>query len=110
MSTGKYTEGPWELVSFGGGAAGVQIDWNLICGAYKGGDEDILRVEDARLMVAAPDLLEALEERQAAVETLLEAIEAMDVAPIWPFSLAIMAIKDNQKAKEAIAKATGETL
>jgi hypothetical protein len=57
----QHTEGPWEVIEYSAESAAVRIGNDVIQGAYKGGNEDNLRLEDARLIAAAPDLLAALQ-------------------------------------------------
>jgi hypothetical protein len=67
MSEVKHTEGPWEAVEYepGGGVGMVHIGDITIAGVYHGGDSDELSFADARLIAAAPDLLEACKEMDA---------------------------------------------
>lgn len=56
----KHTEGPWEVIEYGPNAGAVRIGEIIVEGAYRGGDSDVLSLVDARLIAAAPELLEAL--------------------------------------------------
>jgi hypothetical protein len=62
MST-EHTPGPWVAVEYekDGGAAFVRIGDITVEGSYRGSDSDTLSISDARLIAAAPDLLEALQ-------------------------------------------------
>lgn len=59
----EHTPGPWEAVEYteGGNSAFVRIGNITVEGSYRGGDSDTLSIADARLIAAAPDLLEALQ-------------------------------------------------
>lgn len=59
----KHTPGPWALHIRGKhGAVTIPESGPYVCtveGAYRDGDSDELPLEDARLIAAAPELLEA---------------------------------------------------
>ena len=69
---GEFTNGPWFYrKSEGGSDYAVYSDWTCKqesmltyggCGCCNESDESIESEDDARLMAAAPDLLEALED------------------------------------------------
>lgn len=101
--TTKHTPGPWEKADGTDGITrGVRgwhgpemvnvINWNGISRATS-----VTGQANARLIVAAPDLLEALQELCEIVE---DAIEQKSAKDLDSFTL--------QPARAAIAKATGE--
>lgn len=58
----NHTPGPWGFRECGTMNAIVYIDDDCVVGGvHKGGDDYLLSHADARLMAAAPELLEALE-------------------------------------------------
>jgi hypothetical protein len=66
--TAQHTPGPWKVVTSWGdfmveGPNGEEIIWQD--GNY---DTPTIKLEDARLMAAAPDLLEALKDALCALE------------------------------------------
>lgn len=101
MSKAKYLPGPWAqtrtkyLVKFSASSHSEGI-WHFfakVCVRIKGeGKDDETGLANARLIAAAPELLEALQGIEKALS------EQESVPGYWRI-----------KAKEAIAKATGET-
>jgi len=89
-----HTEGPWKLVRHNNHEAMISFACVLI------GDDVVVigsmkqDERNARLIAAAPELLEALSSLLARAET-----ELADAADVW----------EVQNARAAIAKATGES-
>jgi hypothetical protein len=99
-----HTEGPWRVsgrcYELGEGLAGVSgPGWNELAGVVVevNGYLNDEGIANARLIAAAPDLLEALQELCEIVE---DAIEQKSAKDLDSFTL--------QPARAAIAKATGD--
>jgi hypothetical protein len=109
MSEAKHTPGPWEWVAHGEyGYSALTNSVNsevLATGGFNDGDYPVtwmgeeMSDADARLIAAAPELLEALVELSVIVESLLEVVPR--ITDIDSFT--------TQPARAAIAKATGKT-
>ena len=104
----KHTPGPWRTKREGFSTVYVEarIDGGLIqevaaCGPTEAGLEQ--QEANARLIAAAPDLLEALQEMVAGDAEAIEEAQALGV----PFSENTLAAF--RQAHAAIARATGET-
>jgi len=90
-----YTPGPWKVVEHTPESASVRIDEDcLISGAYLGGESDTLTVANARLIAAAPELLESAK----------DALESLKRLPNTEGAYRITVI---QELQAAIAKAEG---
>lgn len=114
MSAAKHTPGPWEPIKLNSAPLGL---WAvnapgyggrnpLVCGMEYSKGGPILHAEseaNARLIAAAPDLLEALKEMVAGDAEAIEEAQALGV----PFPEEMLATF--KKARAAIARATGET-
>ena len=89
-----FTPAPWLAQEYepGGGSGFVRIGDVVIDGIYRGGDSDRLPIEDARLIAAAPDGLDAAQ----------EALIALVAAPD---SVAVQIAR--KKLRAFIAKAEG---
>ena len=103
MNNGKHTPGPWRVVPCtleGAGALRRDIisDGAEFSPAYVGGD---ILEDDARLIAAAPDILEALRELLAE-RCALEEPEQFDAAGNWTSDSPA-----SKKARAAIRKAIG---
>ena len=106
--TTQHTPGPWAINHAGSGRDGKFIYDEVYVYAPSSGVEDIAVASDiadplggdsmpnARLIAAAPELLEAL-------ISLLESFEAMERGEVYKK----LTVKD---ARSAIKKATGETV
>lgn len=68
----KHTPGPWEVIMHSENCAGVRIGDVVVEGAYRGGDYDLLSLANARLIAAAPDLYNAVEELVDELEHILK--------------------------------------
>lgn len=105
----EYTPGPWGMsgrcYELGDGLAGINGQgWNELAGVVikvngRRSDEGIA---NARLIAAAPDLLEALQEMVAGDAEAIEDAKRLGV----PFPDEMLAAY--HKARAAIARATGE--
>ena len=98
MSVVKHTPGPWELVSLSGYGSPFSVRMPYIAttanvGQTHYGVQSVRRREDALLIAAAPDLLEAL-------ESLVEHTDGI--------SLPVTAHMMRNRARDAIARARGE--
>ncbi len=92
----KHTPGPWTFVQGGSGnfpTWNVRVGSNLITLPFASSMDTL--DADARLIAAAPDLLEALKE----IEPILARMYGPQAANLPPMQL----------VRSAIAKATGET-
>lgn len=92
----KHTPAPWRL-SNEDGLPIVDANGNPLCymeAYYPDGDSEVINRHNARLIAAAPELLEALKERVIAEEK--EAHEAGEIDTPWL-----------EKARAAIVKAEG---
>jgi hypothetical protein len=97
MST-QHTPGPWEIGAYESGQMAVD-------GANGEQVTGFIAPADARLIAAAPDLLEALKEARATLATALKS-----TAPDW--FVTEEDVKEHLSIKKmdaAIAKATGST-
>ena len=91
MSNTKYTKGPWEFAEFPKAKDwDVASDTTPVCSGYLNDEGKA----NARLIAAAPELLEALE---------MVAQHAPASGPLWHGS------EPMTKARAAIAKAKGES-
>lgn len=103
MSEGKYTSGPWEQLTFSNHElqtdfAMVKIGVRVHMVGYSTED-----YANARLIAAAPELLEALIEVTASLAWNAHGeCRAVHDGPIMPSTMAI------ETARAAIAKAKGE--
>lgn len=101
----KHTPGPWHIPSHLSGADGIgpkdgyEIITCCCCGSI-GGDSKEQEIANARLIVAAPELLEALENLVLQIQDHNYGIKS----PAQYETNAFVA------ARAAIAKAKGETL
>ena len=106
--TTKFTPGPWHVKpnSIGGPAVGpeeaVVADIRTYGGPHVGGQQHPQTAANARLIAAAPDLLEALQEMVAGDAEAIEDAKRLGV----PFPDEMLAAY--HKARAAIARATGE--
>jgi hypothetical protein len=95
LAGGTHTPGPWSIIWFGGMQIGHEPTGEAVCTMW-GSDTDPAdpKHANARLIAAAPELLEALQ----------EIVRKFDAAPdeVKNVPLGIM------KARAAITKATGE--
>lgn len=104
----NYTSGPWQVKpnSVGGPTVGpegsVVADIRTYGGPHVGGRQHPQTDANARLIAAAPDLLEALQEVVAGDAEEIEDAKRLGV----PFPDEMLAAY--HKARAAIAKATGE--
>ena len=108
MSEAKHTPGPWEVVVPADGLWPPRVfSGSKFIGMVNNSDDtQEQRVADARLIAAAPDLLEALEPfDDAARDRAADASEWKDgdTVAVW------VTIGDLRKARAAIARAKGET-
>jgi len=114
----KHTPGPWKLEPYDSCLAGEDFQWGgiwagpvMLDGINYGQPphtpikpETLERMEaDARLIAAAPDLLEALQEATSALEWRWERV-ANRAAPVHETAIQ----EAYNQARAAIAKATGE--
>ena len=108
MTQAQHTKGPWEDNGAGliyGQVSGDDDEAPFVADCCKdggSGDYDAEEVANARLIAAAPDLLEALQ------LLLRYQIDSLIEDGYTPEQLAGMA--DIVKARETIARAKGETL
>ena len=103
MSNANHTPGPWSSSMWTDDVAGA-VGWSIVCGdaghlvptnTFETDDEEEAEA-NARLIAAAPELLDAL-------KAMLDQFNYSTVSGlVHDESMAIM------KAREAIAKATGE--
>lgn len=110
----KHTQGPWLIEEddygdehwFGGFDCGqITVNGWVNGGVKKDPDEWQQLLADARLIAAAPELLEALIEVTATLSWLAHGeCRALHDGPIMPSSMAV------KTAKAAIAKAKGEVI
>ena len=92
----KHTKGPWEIHTAQNGRTIFQIG-PCAPEEYAGSAWLDVSMEDARLIAAAPELLEALEElEEAARQVMAGEMEASSI------------MIERMKARAAIAKARGE--
>jgi hypothetical protein len=98
----KHTRGPWELL--GGFTVGSETGsaWERI--AITPDDlPELERIANARLIAAAPELLEALDECVNALEDYIPRIEAQNEMTSLNYGRNVMAV-----ARAAIRRAKGE--
>lgn len=98
----QHTQDQWEAVEYehGGGVAFVRIGDITVSGTYRGGDSDELRIEDARLIAAAPEQHELL---QTFTDWARQVAAREDV----PRAIRNAAARLHDDGKRLIAKATG---
>lgn len=107
MSEARYTKGPW-VIHESNAIVGEKLDdhpiWlRPVIARFATG----VRPADARLMAAAPELLEALQECKAALEWCVE----QGGGPVCEHKSGVCFCKENKainSADDAIAKALGE--
>lgn len=102
-----FTPGPWVATEYeiGCGSAFVRIGSMTVSGTYRGGEEDTLITEDARLIAAAPELLAACQAQHRAIDILMAKLIALDSGFMPTKSAAWEACI---LGHSAITKATGE--
>ena len=99
----KYTQGPWKIGGYNSDSDGSVISSTTFPRrdiAYMQGG-NINHVENAHLISAAPDLLEALESAQAILNPLSNIVKTR-------YAKHAESVRD--KIREAIAKARGDKL
>jgi hypothetical protein len=113
----KHTPGPWSVAADGVSVRQKADAWTTVAMPYTDGrDGPVLDVRDqaanARLIAAAPDLLEAAQEGIAAGKALMNIMSEMDAiaftsAEMW---LEQCGVKKGfgKRMQEAVAKAIGE--
>ena len=96
MSESKHTPGPWEAIHYAGTDAYSDVVAGRVALVDGSHSNPLLSPEDARLIAAAPDLLEALEDCMALLlsENAWQVGDARRIAAI--------------NARAAILKAKGE--
>lgn len=111
--TTKFTPGPWHVKpnSIGGPAVGpeeaVVADIRTYGGPHVGGQQHPQTAANARLIAAAPDLLEALQWYEAKAVQMGRAAIDQDSKLLLELMKEI-AVEYGAQARAAIAKATGE--
>lgn len=113
MADVKHTPGPWEWVgrdlesNFPGHYASV-IETSVSCGQFcYGGSIDLKMSDaDARLIAAAPELLNAVEKQHRAIDWLLARLIELDPT-FRPTKSAVWPLIIDASAPQVIAKATG---
>ena len=115
-----HTPGPWSWQQ------GFRVEGNAVGRQFEGidgpGDEYVLEYADcgshevwvdnpadARLIAAAPELLEALRELLAFVDGSIDDLDAMEQQRNPEFSFSFSDALSLTQARAAIAKATGES-
>ena len=105
MSDAKHTPGPWAVSTQG---VGFEVDsadgWQVAQAQQRHedgrGKEATMRLANARLIAAAPELLEALIEASEWVSEYVSQMRA--------YTISDEAAKSLRRIRAAIAKATGE--